>query len=73
MKTVYLVRHGESTENDWSSPIYQGKKALLTKLGESQARLFAERAARLPIDVIVTSPYRRAVQRLMLFQNPRAL
>ena len=62
MKTVYLVRHGESTENDWSSPIYQGEKALLTKLGESQARLIAERAARLPIDVIVTSPYRRAIQ-----------
>jgi broad specificity phosphatase PhoE len=62
MKTVYLVRHGESTENDRSSSIYQGEEALLTKLGESQARLIAERAARLPIDVIVSSPYRRAVQ-----------
>jgi len=62
MKTVYLIRHGESTENDRSSPIYQGEEALLTELGESQARLIAERAARLPIDVIVTSPYRRAMQ-----------
>src|SRR5262249_1119805 len=62
MKTVYLIRHGESTENDRSSPIYQGEEALLTERGESQARLIAERAARLPIDVIVTSPYRRAVQ-----------
>jgi len=60
MKTVYLVRHGESTENVRSTPVFVGGAAELTDLGREQARRIAERAQRLPIETIVASPYVRA-------------
>jgi probable phosphoglycerate mutase len=62
MKTVYLVRHGESTENTRSTATFLGSAASLTELGLDQARLIAGRATRLPIDVILTSTYERAKQ-----------
>jgi len=59
MKTVYFVRHGESETN--AGGIIQG--GLLTSLsvrGREQAAFVAERCSKLPIDVIVASPFKRA-------------
>jgi 2,3-bisphosphoglycerate-dependent phosphoglycerate mutase len=62
MKTVYLVRHGESTENVRSTNIFQGGAASLTKHGQKQAQHIADRAKNLTIEVIISSPYKRAMQ-----------
>lgn len=58
MKTVYLVRHGESESN--AGPVNRGPAAKLTPRGYEQAAFIAERAAKLPIDAIVSSAYPRA-------------
>lgn len=59
MKTVYFVRHGESTanvgayfENDDIAP--------LTKKGREQAQLIADRCVKLPVDAFLASPMPRA-------------
>lgn len=75
VKTVYLVRHGQSTHNahalaaqgaDLNDPRYID--APLTALGEAQARALAPelRAAALPIELVVTSPLIRATQTCLL-------
>lgn len=61
MKTVYFVRHGESEGN--VGLYYQGEtNSPLTQHGEEQARLVAQRCARLPIDVLISSTALRAKQ-----------
>lgn len=61
MKTVYLVRHGESEDNA-GTHLVQGPETPLTKLGHEQARFIAERASKLEFEVIIASQMRRAQQ-----------
>lgn len=64
MKTIYFVRHGEAENNlvrekaDDAS-IYFGANASLTDAGREQSKRIAERASHLPIQVIISSPFRR--------------
>ncbi|HWP60989.1 MAG TPA: histidine phosphatase family protein [Candidatus Paceibacterota bacterium] len=57
-KNVYLVRHGESESN--VGLVSRGHTALLTPKGEIQAQMIAQRCAKLPVDLIVSSGYPRA-------------
>ena len=60
MKTVYFVRHGESEGN--VALVFQSAESPLTENGLSQAKLIAERCARLPVDVVISSNMKRAAQ-----------
>lgn len=60
MKTVYLVRHGESEGN--AGTHYQNAGTPLTNLGREQAAFMAERASRLGIDALLSSTMTRALQ-----------
>lgn len=60
MKTIYLVRHGESEGN--ASRIFHTHDVALTEKGREQAAFMARRAAKLPIDVIIASPLLRTRQ-----------
>jgi probable phosphoglycerate mutase len=60
MKTIYLVRHGESETN--AGDRYLGRSARLTALGHQQAQFVAQRCARLPVEIIISSGYPRADQ-----------
>jgi probable phosphoglycerate mutase len=60
LQTVYLVRHGESTENVRSSPIFEQADAQLTDVGRSQAASIATRATRLSFDALISSSMLRA-------------
>jgi len=58
MKTIYLVRHGESDIN--VSDVYMDDVTPpLTELGKEQARFLAKRAKNLKFDALVASPYER--------------
>ncbi len=54
MKTIYLVRHGESEGNALLT--YQPEDSTLSIRGKEQAAFVAERAAKLSIDVVIASP-----------------
>lgn len=58
MKTVYIIRHGESETN--TGGIRLGSATPLTESGRKQADLVAERVTRLPFEVIVSSTMERA-------------
>lgn len=58
MKTIYLVRHGESEGN--VGKVLQGADATLTDKGRAQARVVAERCASLPVDTLISSTMVRA-------------
>ncbi len=58
MKTLYLVRHGESEVN--VSTHYVTEESPLTPEGRQQAEKIAERAREIPIDLIVSSTMERA-------------
>jgi len=60
MKTIYLVRHGESEGN--ASRIFHTHDVALTEKGQQQAAFIAKRAAKLPVDVIIASPLLRTRQ-----------
>lgn len=60
MKKVYFVRHGESEGN--VEGIRIDGTAPLTKRGRTQAEQVAERCARLPIEVIISSTMRRTCE-----------
>lgn len=60
MKRIYLVRHGESEANVGN--IYLGGKTPLTEVGHQQAEFIAERASKLPIEIIIASTLLRAMQ-----------
>jgi len=57
MKTIYLVRHGESEGNE--SFVFQTKDSPLTEKGREQAEFIAKRIEKLPIEVIIASPTAR--------------
>lgn len=61
MKTVYLVRHGESSSNV-GGIILGGPKTSLTDRGRKQASSVAERISHVQIEIIVASPYLRTRQ-----------
>lgn len=58
--TVIIVRHGQSTSN--ASRVIQGHhdKAVLTELGEQQARKVGETLSGLAIEAVYSSPLKRA-------------
>lgn len=57
MKTIYLLRHGESEGN--VAFVFQTKDTPLSATGRKQAKDIAARAAKLPVDAIVASPAAR--------------
>lgn len=67
MKTVYLVRHGESEGN--ARLIHQGPTSPLTERGRQQATFIAHRCAKLPIDVILSSTTKRAEETADIIQK----
>jgi len=58
MKTIYFVRHGQTEAN--LGKTYFGAKDPLTDHGREQAKMVAERSAKLPIEVVITSSMDRA-------------
>jgi len=60
MKTIYLVRHGESEGN--AGPTYQNDNTVLTEKGRQQAAFVAERTKKLPIEALIASTMVRAQQ-----------
>ena len=59
--TILLVRHGETVDN--ARQIMQGQtQGELNERGREQARQVAERLATDPVDVIIASDLRRAIQ-----------
>ncbi len=63
MKTIYLVRHGQSVLNEGKNErCIDDATAPLTDLGREQARFLAQRVAKLPIDVLFASPFERTKQ-----------
>jgi len=71
MKTIYLVRHGESEGN--VGPRYQGDATPLTENGERQAQFIAKRAKKLSIDTLIASPILRAQQTATYISNETGL
>ncbi|MDO4542441.1 MAG: histidine phosphatase family protein, partial [Bacillota bacterium] len=60
MKNLYLVRHGE-TELNKTKVYYGSTDCPLTEKGRSQSQGLSEVFSQIDIDVIYTSPLRRAV------------
>ncbi len=58
MKTIYIVRHGESESN--AADRFNTTDVLLSEKGKAQASEIAERCSRLSFEAIVSSPMRRA-------------
>jgi len=58
MKTIYLVRHGESDNN--ATGRYNSPDSGLSASGREQAMHIAKRCEKLPIDVIISSEIIRA-------------
>lgn len=71
MKTVYLVRHGESVAN--AARVHQKPDTPLSEIGLSQAKLVAHRFKNMDIDCIITSPYRRAQQTAQIIADSKKL
>lgn len=61
MKTIYFVRHGESTANA-GFPTYQGEASELTTKGIEQAKFIAARCKKLPVEALIASTAIRAKQ-----------
>lgn len=59
MKTVYLVRHGEAEHNVAGEMYRNGPGAQLTERGIEQSKFIAARATKLPLEVLIASPYER--------------
>ncbi|MEI7838378.1 MAG: histidine phosphatase family protein [bacterium] len=59
-KTIYIVRHGESQDN--IKPVFQSADPDLSPLGEAQIEQIAERLSSLDIDIIISSPLKRALK-----------
>ncbi|MBU1014922.1 histidine phosphatase family protein [Patescibacteria group bacterium] len=58
MKTLYLIRHGESEGN--AQRIYQTPDAPLSPKGKEQARILKERFKHIPIEALYCSTLKRA-------------
>jgi len=57
-KHIYLVRHGRSRANE--TGIREGASSPLTKVGREQATSVAERFKSIPIELVLSSHYKRA-------------
>ncbi|HLD62134.1 MAG TPA: histidine phosphatase family protein [Patescibacteria group bacterium] len=55
---IYFVRHGESVSN--ALGLRQGPDGGLTAKGIKQAKILAKKFSKIPVDLIVSSPYDRA-------------
>lgn len=55
---VYFVRHGESEYN--IKKLWQHRKVPLSENGKKQAEFLAKRFVKIPIDIIISSPYCRS-------------
>ena len=55
---LYLIRHGQTGYN--ASSLHQHENVELSKLGEKQAEILTKRFSKIPIDVIYSSPLKRA-------------
>jgi alpha-ribazole phosphatase len=62
MKTVYLVRHGESLVNVHGEYFVDDERAPLTAKGEEQSRFLAGRFKQIAFDVIISSPFERTMR-----------
>src|SRR6202012_399994 len=60
MKRIYLVRHGESRANVRGTKNFEGGESPLTEKGVEQARFIAERASKIPVELLVASDMKRA-------------
>ncbi len=60
VKHIYFVRHGESESN--ASGVRQGEASDLSEKGKEQANFVAERFTRIPIELVISSPFPRAQQ-----------
>ena len=58
MKTIYMVRHGESVFN--ASTHFERGDTPLTERGRAQAEAVGMRLKTVPIDIIISSPVTRA-------------
>ena len=65
MPDVLMLRHCESDGFTADAP--------LTPLGYQQAARLAERLAEMPVDYVVSSPYRRALESIAPFAQSRGL
>lgn len=59
-KRVYFVRHGESEAN--AARVHQGSTEPLSPRGREQARAVAQRVAGIDFDILISSPYVRALE-----------
>lgn len=68
MKTIYFIRHGQSTGNAsmWTQ---QGAHTALTALGEHQAKEAALHMKRFPIQAIIASPFTRTMATAAAISN----
>lgn len=64
MTTVYLVRHAEPNNNNHDDELRE-----LTEKGLEDRKLITEYLSDKSIDVVLSSPYRRAVDTVMDFAN----
>lgn len=55
---LYIVRHGETDGN--RNSIFQDGKIELSETGIKQTKFLANRFVHLPVDIILSSPYKRA-------------
>lgn len=75
-KTVHLIRHGQSTFNAHMSLTGEDPMtfdAPLSPRGEEQVRALREAMADRPVDLVVTSPFTRAIQTSLGAFGPRGL
>ncbi len=69
---IYLVRHGETVDN--ARQIMQGQtQGMLNEKGREQARQVAERLSTEPIDAVVASDLRRAIETAEIIAQPHGL
>ena len=72
MTTILLVRHGETVDN--ARQIMQGQtQGDLNEKGREQARQVAERLSAEPVDAVVASDLRRAIQTAEIIAAPHNL
>jgi len=73
MKTIiFLVRHGETVDN--ARQIMQGQtQGELNQRGREQAEQVAQRLASEPLDAVVSSDLRRAIQTAEIIARPHGL
>lgn len=56
---IYFIRHGESEQTD---KVFQSPHTLLSKIGWLQAHKIMSKLADTSLDLLVSSPYTRALQ-----------